>query len=593
MERLNRLIARLRARAAGEEGFTLIEVMVAVAILTIAILALARTATVAFTDVAMARQRQTANQLANQLVEEVSALPWESVTRGLKTNQLTGDPNVVKCGPTWYFPGPDCPPAEGVEKVVDDGNANVRPLVPHRGTVGPPEYPGTYDWSVYVTEAADAPSAGAYRITALVSWSPAQRSGVRSSVDAQTLRYAPEGSVDEATHPFTGPRQAYFFGSANAGAGSMTLSGSIPGMTYDQMSADLLETASTVQTEQTILVSGTTRLPGVSRTVSGVETTAAGLSSTSQADTDPATIPGTYDRPPNVGPQPFGTVAAATTDRVLLGWVDGADQGETTSATAAGGTSACNSQSDGFACGFGSAIQPDGGNECTAAACQADGDSYDTSLMLVSTNWGIAEFLRVGSTTAPTTVYTRRTGSGPSGVVRATTTWEMPEIRIGGVPSGMDPPHARWEGYWVLLTGFKATAVAESGPGAATPTVTFSGKVRYWSSGNKYTDADVTSTGGPINIEPVSKSTVNVGPNGDTVQVNIAGTVSRERTTTVRAVQGGATPATTEARVEVGSPLVAEFTYKIWRNGSPEADLTIAFNAGRARVSTSYRGVSS
>jgi type II secretory pathway pseudopilin PulG len=579
--KMYRLVVRLRSRAGEQEGFTLIEVMVAFAILMIALLALARTATVAFTDVAASRQRQTANQLANQLVEEVRGIPYGSVERGLKTNQLTGDTNVVNCAGTYYFPV--CPPAAGAEKLVHtNGGPNVRPLVPHRGTVGPPEFPTTFSWSVYVTEAADAPSAGAYRITARVGWAQAQRGGVRNSIDASTLMYAPTGSVDESTHPFVGPKQAYFFGTSNAGAGTMTVSGSIPGLTFDRMTADLLQTSATVQTEQTVRSEGITYLPGLSQSVAGVESNAAGQSDAAQADTDPVTVPGTYDSK-NVGPQPFGSLSLSAVDRTLIGWVDGLDQGETTAATAAGGSSACNSQSDGYACAFGSVIQPDGGSE-------APGDEvWDSSLMLTSPNWGMVEFLRVGSITQPSTAYARRTGAGPAGIVRANATWVLPEIRVAGVPTFMDPPHNNWRGYWVRLTGFSITAQAEAGPAAATPTFSLSGTIEYWRN-NNYTSQSITSSASTLSMTQISIVDPNVGPNNDRVELDITGTVTRERTTTSRAQQAGNT---TEAKVDIGSPLVAELNYRLERNNQavPEVDVTVSFHAGRGRVSTSYNPV--
>jgi type II secretory pathway pseudopilin PulG len=577
MKTLDRLIARLRSRTAREEGFTLVEVMVAVAILFIALLALARTATVAFTDIAASRQRQTANQLANQLVEEVRAIPYESVKRGLKTNQLTGDPNVINCSGTYYFPNLGCPAPTGSEKVVHtNGGPNTRPLVPHNGSVGPPDYPSTYNWSVYVTEAADAPSAGAYRVTAQVTWTPAQRSGVRSSIDAKTLLYSPTGSVDSSTHPFTGPRQAYFFGSANAGAGEFSSVGTAGGQAFDLMSADLLQTTSTVQTEQTIRAEGATYLPGLTHTVAGVESTSGGTSATSQADTDPVTTTGTYDRK-QLGPQPFGFQFVGSTSASLLSWVDGADLGETTSATAAGGSSACNNQTDGFACGFGSATQDDGGNE-------SDYGDFDTSMFAVVQDAGPAEVLRVMSTSDPTTAYARRTGAGPAGLVRGNVSWRLPEIWLGGLPLEMDDPN-NWSGYWIRLTGFQATASAEAGPGAATPAVSVGGQLQYWRN-NGYTTATVTTNGGSFDIRDISHRDNSVGPNNDRIDVLISGSLNIERSTTTRAVNAGAT---TEATAAVGSPLVAEFTYQILKNDVLVVDLTIAFNAGRARVATSYR----
>lgn len=581
MKTLNRLIDRLRSRAGREEGFTLVEVMVAVAILFSALVALARTATVAFTDIAASRQRQTANQLANQLLEEVRAIPYESVKRGLKTNQLGGDPNIVNCAGTYYFKV--CPPDPAAEKIVHtNGGPNVRPLVPHTGTVGPPDYGSEYDWSVYVTEAANAPTAGAYRINAIVNWTPAQRGGVRSSVDTNTLLYSPTGSVDSSTHPFTGPRQAYYFASASAGAGRMSVSGTVGGVTFQQMSAALTESTSTVQTEQTIKSEGATYMPGLASIVGGVESTSAGASATSQADTDPVTLPGTYQRS-LVSPQAFGFQQVGTTSALLLSWTDGGDQGESTSATAAGGASACNLQSDGLPCGFGQATQPDSDNESPY------GD-FDTSMFLVVENIGFAELMRVGSQDTPITAYTRRTGSGPSGLAQGNVTWSLPEIWLGGLPLEVNDPN-NWSGYWIRLYGFTATAQAESGPGGAAPSYTVTGNLQYWK-GNSYETRPVTAAGGRIRVENFSDTFKNVGPNRDDVFVQMIGKVGNqynlvtERSTTTRAQQAGAN---TEATANIGSPIVGEFTYRLDVNGVNRANLTISFTAGRGRVSTSYR----
>ncbi|HEV3475130.1 MAG TPA: prepilin-type N-terminal cleavage/methylation domain-containing protein [Actinomycetota bacterium] len=581
MKTLNQIIARLRSRAGREEGFTLIEVMVAVAVLFIALLALARTATVAFTDIAASRQRQTANQLANQLLEEVRAIPYESVKRGLKTNQLTGDPNIRVCSGVYYFRV--CPPDPTAEKIVHtNAGPNVRPLVPNKGTVGPPDYGSTYDWSVYVTEAANAPSAGAYRINAIVTWTPAQRRGVRNSVDVNTLMYSPTGSVDSSTHPFTGPRQAYFFASGSAGGGRISVSGTVGGVSFEQMAADFSEISSTVQTEQTIRTEGATYAPGLVNIVGGVETSSAGTSASSQADTDPVTLPGTYQRS-LVSPQAFGFQQVGSASTYLLSWTDGGDQGESTSATAAGGASACNLQTDGLPCAYGAATQPDSGNESPY------GD-FDTSVFLVVPNIGVVEIMRMGSLDTPITAYTRRTGGGPSGLVRGNVSWRLPEIWLGGLPKEFDNP-SNWSGYWVRLADFVSTAQAESGPGGAAPTYTVAGTLQSWRGGS-YETRTVPAAGGRIRAENLDITDQNVGPNRDKVTVQITGkvgnqyTLSTERSTTVRAQQAGAN---TEATANIGSPIVGEFRYRLLVNDVVQADLTISFNAGRGRVSTSYR----
>jgi hypothetical protein len=281
-----------------------------------------------------------------------------------------------------------------------------------------------------------------------------------------------------------------------------------------------------------------------------------------------------------IGPQPFGSQTVGGSTASLQSWIDGADQGQTISATAAGGANACNVQIDGLPCGYGTGTIPDGANESPY------GD-YDTSIFAVTNNLGVAPLLAVGSITTPTTTYVRRTGSGPSGLVRGTVSWTLPEIRLGGVLSAMDPPHNNWEGYWMRLSGFTATALAESGPGAAAPSLTIGGQIRYWRN-NQYQTFTVNQNGGALNISNVSYRDNSVGPDSDRVDIDMAGTVTVERSSTTRALNAGAT---TEATANVASPLVTQFTYRIIRNDVTQLDVTVTFNAGRARVSTSYKPV--
>jgi hypothetical protein len=335
-----------------------------------------------------------------------------------------------------------------------------------------------------------------------------------------------------------------------------------------------------VQTEQTIKAEGATYLPGLTKLVGGVEETFS-TSETTQADTDPATGPTGYDRE-SVGPQTHGFQIAGGPSAWLLSWADGGDGGETASATAAGGASSCNSQTDGLPCGFGRVNTPDGGLD-------SDYGDYDQSMYVVTDNLGVAELLRVEEHSTDTTSYVRRTGAGPAGLVRGNVSWSLPEIRLGGVLSGMDTPHNNWEGYWVRLTGFTATAQAESGPGAAAPTLSVTGTIRYWRN-NNYSTATVTSNGGNLTqLDNVTYSDQSVGPNSDRVDLDIIGTVTVERSSLTRAIVSGG--ATSEASANVASPLVAEFIYRIVREGVTEADLTVTFTAGRARVGTSYRPV--
>jgi prepilin-type N-terminal cleavage/methylation domain-containing protein len=86
---------RIATRLAAEDGFGLIELMAAVAILTIALLALAAGYDQAFLSLHRASQKSVASELADQQMELYRSLPYASI--GLDTTTTTsvgtvGDP---------------------------------------------------------------------------------------------------------------------------------------------------------------------------------------------------------------------------------------------------------------------------------------------------------------------------------------------------------------------------------------------------------------------------------------------------------------------------------------------------------------------
>src|SRR5437870_13775641 len=96
---MTRLRRALRCRP-GEEGFTLIELMVAMGVMLVAIVAMLWSTLAGFRGIAISRRRQVANALANQAIEQVRALKFETLQLGLGNSDLssTTDANVTKTG---------------------------------------------------------------------------------------------------------------------------------------------------------------------------------------------------------------------------------------------------------------------------------------------------------------------------------------------------------------------------------------------------------------------------------------------------------------------------------------------------------------
>jgi prepilin-type N-terminal cleavage/methylation domain-containing protein len=193
-----------------ESGFTLIELMMALLVMTIVVTSLAYVLTNALIDTAYARQRATAVTLANQTVEELRALPWATLENGLVTVQnssespdstYTTDTNISNgcfdnepldvngsgsgsCSgtvPPWSNPG--CLSSATSAPPVASALTSPEPLDPHQACY---KVSGTgYGVDVYITWVAGTalPPVSA---TVVVSWDNALRPGVDERIVTTT-----------------------------------------------------------------------------------------------------------------------------------------------------------------------------------------------------------------------------------------------------------------------------------------------------------------------------------------------------------------------------------------------------------------------
>jgi hypothetical protein len=495
----------------------------------------------------------------------------------MSPTDLSGDANIVTCSGVRYF-RTTCPAPATAERIVTTGTTalpTATPLVPHRGTTGPPDYPTTYSWGVYVTEAKDVPTKGAYRLTAIVNWSAGSRAGAKRSVEAQTLIYSPEGCADTSTHPFAAPCQPFLSGTATVGGGGWDTTGAVSGITFG-VGGSLLSQSADLRVEQVGRVEGNVTLPEVSTTVSSTETVV-GDGAASASDNDPSTSTGEYERQ-TAGPQAPGSLSLASSNESLTASLGGGAQIETISTTGAGGAFACNLQIDGKPCGFASGAQ--------------DGSlSGNPTLSMLHTAFqstaGTATLLSVGRTSTPTTTYVRRlgpTGLDP-GLVREQIVWSLPEIRIGGIPSGINAPN-NWQGYWVRLRDFTATATAEAGSGTAEPTVTITGgTVDAWAGGgyDSFSVAANSVDGATIPINSMNQSQT-VG--GTQRRVDISGTVGIAPSIETSTVLTGTTR--TEAQATIGSPLNVDLNYIITIGSTQRLNVNLSFTAGTGTATVQY-----
>lgn len=184
-------------RATAQDGFTLVEVVVALVLMMIVALAWATVVVQADKGLSLARQRQWASSAATQALEELRALPYPTVVAGLRPGDLGADPYLVQAGAGHHLSLPAAitgAPTDIDEVLQESGtSAAPAPLYPHAGTppgTPPSSFPSPPSLSVYVTQ--DPSQTGVYLLTALVRWrSP---DGTQRMDIQRTRLFSPPGS---------------------------------------------------------------------------------------------------------------------------------------------------------------------------------------------------------------------------------------------------------------------------------------------------------------------------------------------------------------------------------------------------------------
>jgi len=80
LQRLTGILRRSQIKR--DDGFSLVELVVAMAIISGVLLGLVTLQTKAMVTIAQAKERQQATAIANEVLEQLRALPWNSITKG-------------------------------------------------------------------------------------------------------------------------------------------------------------------------------------------------------------------------------------------------------------------------------------------------------------------------------------------------------------------------------------------------------------------------------------------------------------------------------------------------------------------------------
>ncbi|MFI2752064.1 prepilin-type N-terminal cleavage/methylation domain-containing protein [Cellulomonas sp. P22] len=216
----------------SDDGFSLIELIVAMMVITGVLLVLMAVQTSALVTTAQSRQRTQATAVSNQIMEELRALPWLVLNKGLHPNFAAaagGDANISsgRFRPTvgatldetlvtTSTQATDVPPLSGTggsNKVISVDPSNAATVFTSR---------------VYVTRSA-ATQPNVLTLTVVTTWTRSGRT-TTGFVVTRTEAYAPAGGCgDVSNQPFLGACQALFSSSGGADGPSVTVTGGAAG----------------------------------------------------------------------------------------------------------------------------------------------------------------------------------------------------------------------------------------------------------------------------------------------------------------------------------------------------------------------------
>ncbi|MEP6761428.1 MAG: prepilin-type N-terminal cleavage/methylation domain-containing protein [Sporichthyaceae bacterium] len=596
---------RVTRRVRDDSGFTLVELVVTMFVISAVLLGLITVQLQSLSSVGLAKQRQAATALGNRTVEQLRAIPYDTVTAGLRNCDLSGDANITGTTFAPTYSGAVSEPL-ATNSTACGAATNPTPLYPHVQQTTATRVGSTqYRVRSYVSKVSATQDLG-YYLTVVVDWSNKVTGNKLKTTAVRSRLFSPTGCATNstATRPFAGPCQAFLYSDAGIPISGITVASVtagaplIAGNSVTRLEAKLPGLSARTQNEQIVSSQSIATASEVTMTTTSGTSGGGGDTGASAADTDPAS--GTGSAPASASVVSYSGSSSLTSsgsNGAFTVAVPSSSGGSAYSTTAGAATPAC--QDD-------SAVSIVSGQACSTSNVTPSG-TYIASmdLNLPGRNLGNVILARIAT---PGTANTWRafgaravlpvpghctTTSGigcvAAGVRRTLGTSATGFLATAGagdtLPAGWDNTKGM-----ASLTGFSAIAAAESGITPGAPSASRAANtLTYWT-GTGYNTVALGAAGASY---PLGTAVGNYRVAGlPLLDITMTGTVTVDPVT---AVSTGAAPCQTTAcsvTSTVGTVRVS-VQYDLVQAGLPLGSFVVTSDLGSTSAQTTYKAAPS
>lgn len=563
----------LRRKPTLDAGFTLIEVLLAMMIVFIVMTALLTTIVGALKTVAQARERQVATGLATEALEQIRALPYDTVTNG--STGAPNDPYVVS--------------GQLQTGLLVTGASNEAVVV---NGVSPKSTATTvnnisYTIRTYVTKPV---SGSSFNLTAVATWTSNVFPAGKTVAQRSTTYSPPSGCLTTANHPFAAPCQAYLQADAGTSPDGYIAVGPLVGAALEGFSGSGLDIAlpqfrADVTVEQIVKASAEAQT-----TSAGDATVRSGGGWVDVAvDSDPSSVAFQVEptTPTSVHVPAQQTVSGAA------GFLSvGPSGSESGSGSAAVASTTCTGAS-----GTLLATGPAGSERACANAAFTQGSGAGVTYKTPTTGTD-AYIVTVGAGTGSRAVGVHLATPNPglcsgastgAGCAVAAATRTSGAVVVGS-PTNATAPPAGYLGL-VLVDSSTDTVRAEEGVGSTAPVWDRTGSVRIWN-GSGYTTVSLKTPGAAPTPDgwPITPVDLTFG----THVVHFEGEVAVRAPTAIRSARSATTPCVNEScttEINGGSSVVMALRVTISDGATQVGSFSVTADLGGLNANAAFRKV--